>query len=82
MPHTWGWEHPGATSGPTNIPCVHASQPVTKTGFSGENMDTNMDLNVGSLSGSTGCPRLSPASLSLKIPAVHPSGNLPGCPYV
>lgn len=44
-------------------------------------MDINMDLNVGRPSGSTGSPRLSTVSLSLRIPAVHPLGSLPGHPY-
>lgn len=28
--HGCGWEHPGDAAGPTNIPCVHATQPSDK----------------------------------------------------
>lgn len=44
---------------PQTFPVSMQHNPVTKTGFSGENMDINTDLNVGSPSGSTGsaqCP--------------------------
>lgn len=42
--------HPG----PQTFPVSMQHNPVTKTGFSGENMDINMDLNMGSPLGSTG----------------------------
>lgn len=77
MPQAGAGNTPQTHPGPQTFPVSMQHNPVTKTGFSGENMDINMDLNVGSPSGSTGsaqCPRL-------RIPAVHPL-EMPRCPYV
>lgn len=57
VPQAGAGNTPQTHPGPQTFPVSMQHNPVTKTGFSGENMDINMDLNVGSPSGSTAqCP--------------------------